>query len=186
MIRGQHDLYNLHEFGEIESFKHYLNLRLSMFRMSRGYDNIAFNLDVLKDSGQLEDMSDGMYYLKFKMDYEKVSSLPVDIDNFLRADALSVVFFEKIAPEFSEHIIDATVITGDDYHYNEQGDIEVMFHAPILTITFKDVINDEIIMNKIADLYAGLIEFGFVIKPATQQDDVSDEQSNETEDEADV
>lgn len=168
MLRGQHSLYDLHEFGEVLSFKHYMNLRMAMFRMSRGYDQIEFNMDVLKDSGQLKEMVENMYFVKFKMNYDQRSILPIDIDNYLRADALSVIFFEKIAPEFSEHILDATVITGDDYKYNSQGDIEVEFHMPELTIIFKEVESDEIIMNKIADIYAALVEFGFVIEQPEQ------------------
>ena len=111
MLRGEHTEYNLHDYGEILSFKHYRNLRETMFRMSRGYDNLAFNLDVLKASEQLTELNEGMYFITFKMDYQKRSVLPLQFDNYLRADALSTVFLNEL------HVIFIAYFRCNDYYW---------------------------------------------------------------------
>lgn len=180
MLRGEHTEYNLHDYGEILSFKHYRNLRETMFRMSRGYDNLAFNLDVLKASEQLTELNEGMYFITFKMDYQKRSVLPLQFDNYLRADALSTVFFERVARDFSSHILDATIITGDDYYYDHDGNIQVEFYMPKLTIILTDIENDDILSTKIADIYAGLVGFGFDINQVeTEPKQVDESKENE-------
>ena len=179
MIRGVHNTYDMHEFGQILSYNHYQSYRESMFRFSRGYDDLQFNLDVLKESEPLAELNENMYFITFRMDYDKLSKVPLMYDNYFRADALALIFFEVIARDFSDNILDATIITGDDYYYDHNGDVQVQFLMPTIRLILKDVFDESIVETKIADIYAHLGQFGFIINDKSDEEDIKKENKEE-------
>lgn len=172
--RGIRDTYDLHDYGEILSYRHYTSLKNYMFRSSAAYNDLLFDLFPLRQTETLNELEDNMYYVTFIMDYQPTNVLPEAVDNYLRADLLQVAFYEQFVQGLSDNILDATVIVGDDVAYDAEGEFYVEFKPATLTLILKDMDNEDLVSDRIANLYAGLSEFGFVIGAAKEKQDASE------------